>query len=291
MMRRGYPSAIAEIHLRGVLALFLMLAVAALVTFVHPSLVAMGPVAFVPLIGGGFSPPIPSLLDAAVSSRVASVLPALPAAGTSENAIKMLYDTAAGGAPNATSIVGKLNTIITQTAAPAGFIAGTQYGSINMAGAVNSGTATITSVDLTRSYVVFLGEETNQAAAAASFDGYLALTNSTTVTATRLSNAGPSDSYTVYFVVVTITAGLIKSLQSGSLAISNPATSAAATITSVTVGKAWVLYLGHTLSGSNQLNGAMVGLTLTNATTVTGTILGSGAGSIGSVYFVVLESN
>ena len=80
-------------------------------------------------------------------------------------------------------------------------IANVQYGTITIANAVASGTATITSVDTTKSLLVYLSQTHFSGSGATVEDqSRLTLTNSTTVTATR---AGTDGENIIAFCVLT----------------------------------------------------------------------------------------
>lgn len=142
-----------------------------------------------------------------------------------------------------------------------------QSGTITIAAASSSNTATITSVDTTKSIIIYEGRQptstgsanTNRSAAR------IALTNATTVTATRQNT---NDAVTVAFTVVEFASG-VNSIQSGTIAIAGAATSNTATISAVGAN-AFVLWLG----GSTAVTGLTWTTTecsaeLTNSTTVT----------------------
>lgn len=65
-----------------------------------------------------------------------------------------------------------------------------QRGTISVAAAVNSGTATITAVNTEKAHLAYLGASNDGGGAAASVVFRVELTNSTTVTATRAATAG-----------------------------------------------------------------------------------------------------
>lgn len=79
---------------------------------------------------------------------------------------------------------------------------------------------------------------------------------------------------------------VIKSIQYGTVTLAAVA-SATATITSVNVAKAVLIYLGNSCGTSTVLYDAFTWITLTNSTTVTGTR--SGTGNTNVVSFVVVE--
>ncbi|WP_088258590.1 hypothetical protein, partial [Fimbriiglobus ruber] len=96
----------------------------------------------------------------------------------------------------------------------------------------------------------------------------MALTNSTTVTAT-INSSG--NACTVYGTVVEFTsAAMATSVQTGTITMSSSVTSGTATISSVTTADSSVFYLGLTTSGTSSTQADIwTTLALTNSTTVT----------------------
>lgn len=160
----------------------------------------------------------------------------------------------------------KLNQVLSLL--PSTGVSAVQYGSITTTtGGVTTFNATISNVDTTKSTVVYLGHNVNtNAIAPAEEMGYLQLLNSTTVQLT--TNGAGSYTITVYFAVMTFTAAT--SVQQGTIAIPAAATSATASITSVTVGRSICFYLGMKFNANNNNIGEwFCAVTLTNSTTVT----------------------
>jgi hypothetical protein len=139
-----------------------------------------------------------------------------------------------------------------------------QRGTITFGGP-GSGTATITSVNLSNSVLSYLGDTSDVAAnAATARDCTIVLTNATTVTAT----AGPAGAnYVVAFEVIEYVPGIVKSVQTGS--ITTGGTTATATITAVTTAKCKLTYLGQVAAANDFENSIQAYLVLTNSTTVT----------------------
>lgn len=148
-----------------------------------------------------------------------------------------------------------------------------------------SDTATIAAVDVANTRLRFLGFNDNNAAdniPDASIR--IALTNATTVTATRASSGASNP--IVSYEVIEYFPGVIKSIQRGSIAILSAAT-ATATIEPVNTAKSEIDYLGVQFpTTATQREWAY--LTLTNGTTVTGT-RSSAAGTTTTVGFQVVE--
>ena len=141
-----------------------------------------------------------------------------------------------------------------------------QYGSITVANTETTQTATITAVDVTRASLVFLGCS-NNAGGAPNGQVHLALTNSTTVTATR---GASSVSTTVAFCVIEYQPQVIRRVQRGTIAITAGNTTNTAAITSVNTAKSVLSWLGQSLATGDLTDGS-ARLTLTSATVVTAT--------------------
>jgi hypothetical protein len=186
------------------------------------------------------------------------------------------------------SVHAKLSQILTQLPVGLG-IASFQMGTITITGGNGSGIATISSVDTTRTSVVYLGATVPNEANTNGLQT-LALTNATTVTANR--DFGGANSLTVAFLVVTWNS--VASLQNGTVTIvDNGATlSATATITSVNTAKAILIWAGTRgqMTNANFLSRGFARVVLTNATTVTATRSADGneGGSL-KIAFTVVE--
>lgn len=156
---------------------------------------------------------------------------------------------------------------------------------VGSAGATN--TATITSVDTTRSIVVW----GNVSAANVLTNGVfssnarIALTNATTLTATQ-DTSGSGLDQTIAYQVIQFRQGVVRSVQRGTVNVSSTAT-----ITEVDTSKAFVSYLGFSTNNGSPFNGTDPGtykgrIVLTNSTTVTETI-GIGGASVTTSFEVV----
>ena len=144
-----------------------------------------------------------------------------------------------------------------------------QQGTITVTGSNTSGTDTISSVTTSRSAVVFNGIHTTQSG---SFSGNLfdvALTDATTVTATRVGTA--SSTSTIRYVVIEFASGITDSVQEFSITItSDVATTNTATISSVDTARS-VIFPGGIKNSVTaiQVSNDICHVQLTNATTVT----------------------
>ena len=123
-------------------------------------------------------------------------------------------------------------------AAAAGLIVSIQPIAITIAGGASTNTQTVTSVTTANSCIVFGGcQNTDSTTIDGSNDyGYLTLTNSTTVTATRAGTAATT--LTIKGTLIQWKSSAIKSIQTGTIVIGSGATSNTATITSVTATNA-----------------------------------------------------
>lgn len=160
-----------------------------------------------------------------------------------------------------------------------------QQVAVTIAAGQTSATATLPNAVGANAFIIWQGSTyTGTPNQFPSAMGYLQLTNSTTVTATRQST---TSDLTLYGVVIDPKAALVTGIRQGTVNLSSSA-SATATITSVDTTRSAVFYLG---SKSNQTgdtpNQSFDTVTLTNATTVTGQV--STAGTANVVAFVVVE--
>lgn len=151
-------------------------------------------------------------------------------------------------------------------------VASVQYGSITVTAPATTGTATITSVDTTRSVVVALGSSTNGPIGSNEALISVALTNSTTVTATK--GGGGTYSATINFMVITFNAGTVKSLQDVEITGADTSLTDTATITSVNTSKTALFVRSGFVSPSANPNATSLSdeatrVMLTNATTLT----------------------
>jgi hypothetical protein len=156
-----------------------------------------------------------------------------------------------------------------------------QRGTITITGAA-SVTATINAVVLANSTIRYLGQTYSQAAATEQRQAFsrVELTNTTTVTGIVNTSPG-AESTVVSFEVTEYFPGVIRSVQRGTIV-----GAATAAITSVNTARAELSYLGHTESASDGITQYMPNLVLTNATTVTQSVVVSAATTSG---YQVLE--
>jgi len=134
--------------------------------------------------------------------------------------------------------------------------------------AANSGTVSITAVDMSRSILVFANYYTDWGGATSnvSFNPRVTLTNSTTITAVDPGAATGGVATPMKITIIEFLPGVIRSVQRG-LTTLTAASTANTTITSVNTAKAWLNPLGWSTSGNDQRMEAIV--ELAGATTVT----------------------
>lgn len=166
-----------------------------------------------------------------------------------------------------------------------GVIKSVQQVSINIGAAALTATATITAVVVANSIIIYQGVDAavNSQAAYERAIARLAITNTTTITATR---GDSTNSTTVNAVIVEFASG-VNSIQAGTIAISTVQTSNTATISAVGAN-AFVLHVGaSTITAATACGGAATAVQLTNATTVTATV--GVAGAALTVGFMVVD--
>ncbi len=137
-----------------------------------------------------------------------------------------------------------------------------QRGVIAITGAT-SNTATITAVVLNNSRLRLVGFNCSETSTVAQALVRLTFTNSTTITASVVTDPAP-DTTSISYEVTEYWPGVIKSVQRGTIA-----TNGTATITPVNILKSEVDWLGTTDGAAEISFRRSAYLTLTNATTVT----------------------
>jgi hypothetical protein len=155
------------------------------------------------------------------------------------------------------------------------FIKSVQRGTISLSASA-TGTAVITSVDVTNSVIRLLGYTNSNTSTDAKFLARVALTDSVTVTAT-LNSAPTPQTVIVSFEVTEYYPGAIKNIQRGVIALAgaNPVTQA---ITAVVVAKTELSSLGYISDSVGTVASILpTSLVLTNTTTITASSLGVGA--------------
>ena len=166
------------------------------------------------------------------------------------------------------------------------YIKSIQQVSITIGSGATSNTATITSVDTTKAWVIFLGETSTTVSSDNNRYDFcrVELTNATTVTAYRdTSNTG---SVTVNAFIVEATSNLVTNIRAGTISLSGASTGTA-TISSVVTSRSAVFYLGMTTNATGTTPATAIGgVTLTNSTTVTAN---AATGVTGVVGFIVVE--
>lgn len=168
-----------------------------------------------------------------------------------------------------------------------GVVKSVQYVSITIASSGTSNTATITAVDTAKTAIFYGGMRGSDGATNYDDDqAILTLTNSTTITATRVGAGSPT--LTVNAAIVEFEAAAVSSIQYGSIALGSGVTSNTATISSITTTRTAVLYTGATsTNGNGNLATNCPRVSLTNATTVTAS-RNTGTGTV-VAGFVAIE--
>lgn len=149
-----------------------------------------------------------------------------------------------------------------------------QRGTITIGTGVTSATATITAVETANSRLRFLGWSDSGAAVSATEQNcYLELTNATTVTATH-TLAG--NTIVASFEVTEYWPGVVRSVERGTISITNGNATGTDTITAVDTAKTELDHLGFAFTNTGAQNtNTQTRITLTNATTVTATRVGT----------------
>ena len=146
-----------------------------------------------------------------------------------------------------------------------------QRGTISIANGATSNTATVTAVVLANSRLVNLGNDAGSDTTADTVCVRIALTNSTTITAT-VNTVSAAVARVVSYELIEYWPGVMKSVQRGTLTTAAAASGTAA-ITSVTTTKATLDFLGMTTTYAvtdGVLTQVQFRIELTNATTITG---------------------
>lgn len=158
-----------------------------------------------------------------------------------------------------------------------------QRGTITIAGASTSNTATINAVNTDRAVLKFLGCTVGGVENPSFVFARVALTNATTVTATKGNSDPGADDVVVSYEVVEYGMGLIRSIQRGT--ITAAAGTATATINAVNTEKSTLDYLGMSTVNTQTDNTWVANVDLQDATTVRASALAADA----TVGFQVVE--
>ncbi|MBX9583665.1 MAG: hypothetical protein K2X87_25465 [Gemmataceae bacterium] len=161
-----------------------------------------------------------------------------------------------------------------------------EYGTVSIGSGASSNTATVASVDVTRSTVFYLGSTTtsNSSGTAEQHLMTVTLTDATTVTAA--TSATSTATRIASFCVVQWASGATTSVNAYTLTDSTAATAPTKTITSVDTTRSLVIYNGC-LGAATGMTDNLSRLSLTNSTTVTVTRGGTGATSRTAAFTVV----
>lgn len=134
-----------------------------------------------------------------------------------------------------------------------------------------STTVTISSVVTTNSVLLWTGHTSQYVATASGNEpnGWITLTNSTTISATKSATSG---TVTIGFIVLEFVPGVIKSVQYASATVPTSSASATASITAINTAKSCLMYLGTgggpgsgIAPGYNYLRGVITSSTVVTA--------------------------
>ena len=180
--------------------------------------------------------------------------------------------------------VASVNAII----AGVSFMNSVQQVTLTIAGGATTGTATISSVGS----LAFIGA-VSHSTGDTSTSSYTTevprvfLTNSTTVTATRIASS--SQPLIVTFPVFDPTSNLVDTIQTGATSIASGATTATSAITAVDLTRSVVFFNGQRTNQSTHATGVIGSVELTNSTTVTGTVGAAVVTSSTSIAWTVVQ--
>jgi len=171
--------------------------------------------------------------------------------------------------PSTAALTGSALSSRTAQAGFRSLIKSIQRGSIVIGNTASSNTATITAVSTANADLSLVSSSSD--ATVDKWDcvfGHLALTNATTITATRTGTTG--DNQTYVYEVIEYWPGVIKQVQRGTIALTGVGSNTA-TITTVNTSKARLNCLGFLCTELSVPNRIMTRIELTNATTITAT--------------------
>jgi len=158
------------------------------------------------------------------------------------------------------------------------YVVSVQSFTVTIAAAGTSGTVTINSVDTNRAVIFFDGGlTTNTTAQSTAILVRLALTNATTITATRGAASASFSQVTRGYIVEFSSDLLDGDVQYGTVTIAAASTSNTATINSISTSRAAPFYLGNsaTEAGGTGPNNNSASMVLTDAKTITCTRSGT----------------
>jgi hypothetical protein len=165
------------------------------------------------------------------------------------------------------------------------YVTSVQHAAITIANGQTVGTATISSIDTTKTFLIYLGSNNDSNNGGNVTRARVTLTNATTVTATR-NTLSAGQSVIVNVVIVECDSNLIDSVEYGSVSIS-ASTTGTATISSVTTTRSVAIPLGFTTTSTSTSPADWhAAVTLTNSTTVTANVTNS---VTDTVNFVVVQ--
>lgn len=171
-------------------------------------------------------------------------------------------------------------------------IASIQRGNVAL-GAAASATSTVNAVNTSRSVAVWGGSYSGGGSGEPSATFVkLALTNSTTITATVQTGYGGAKE--VPWSLIEFQPGVVRRIQLGTIAVTGPATTNTATITEVNQPKTAIFYSGFTTTLTPGVIADAYSHSyslLTNATTVTAKSSSNIGGTVATITYAAVEFN
>jgi hypothetical protein len=149
------------------------------------------------------------------------------------------------------------------------FVASVQYVTVTIAAGATSNTATISSVDTARTFWILNDHTANNTSIDLKTQlPRVSLTDATTLTVTR-DTSHVTNTVTAYICVIECWPSMVKSVQSGTIAIGSGDTSVAQNVSAVNVNYSALFWNGYTTAGGGIANANYMRSVLTNSTTIT----------------------
>lgn len=187
------------------------------------------------------------------------------AASTSQCALDLTNSTTVTAVRDTSDANRSVTASFTVIEFDSSFISSVEKRSVTLTSANTSDTDTITSVDTSRSFLVWNGFTSNNNTSSNAYYN-ITLTGATQVTLARSGTA--TGTRTIKYTVVQLQSGILDSVEQNTTAV-NSVTSNTTTITSVDTSRSYINFQGFTTSAGTQFNTVFHAEVLTNATTVT----------------------
>lgn len=163
-----------------------------------------------------------------------------------------------------------------------------QYDSIAIAATTTSNTKALTNPTIgANSFIVWLGDSTATTVLDSATDTGVSVNTGTGVVTATLGLTNATNATNVNYVVADLDTTIVSAIQQGSSTASGGATAETATISSVTTTGTIIIYGGVIYATSSDVANSEFTQVLTNATTITYTRSGGGAGSRTHYYTTV----